>query len=304
MFTLKKSLSIVSRLQKISLNFRKLSENKFPLPDPFEWMKIPAGKVTIQGEMFGYIKEDTTKTFDVSSFEIAKYPITNSQFARFIEAGGYSNSRWWNPNGWRIKNRFDWKMPLGWQKRTKMITHPVIGVSWFEAVAFCRWLSAETNLPIMLPSEQQWQHAAQGDTDWDYPWGPEFEKNRCNLGSESTSRVTFYEGDSASPFGVVDMSGNISEWCRTNFTYGMQDTEWESHPNDDYRDDTYDPFLTYDTYVLRGGGWTYSGLYTFSSQWATDHPLLVSTTLRRWSAPLDRNGYRGFRIANNSNIMD
>lgn len=174
------------------------------MPPPFDWIEIP-GNV----------------------HNIAKYPVTNAQFAKFIEAGGYDEPRWWTDAGWMELEDNDWTEPLYWNdSRWNGAEQPVVGVSWYEAVAFCLWLSEATGEQIMLPTEDQWQRAAQGHDGRAYPWGHKWNSNRCNNSvdviSDKTTPVTQYEasgnrtkGNSAS--GMVDMAGNVWEWCLTGY---------------------------------------------------------------------------------------
>jgi len=117
----------------------------FALPNPFEWVKISAGKVTI--EEYG--------KFDVPSFEISKYPITNAQFALFLEDGGYNNEHWWTKLGWQICKEEKWNEPGVWQhQQWNGADYPVVGISWYEAVAFSCWLGEKVGDNILLPTEQ------------------------------------------------------------------------------------------------------------------------------------------------------
>jgi formylglycine-generating enzyme required for sulfatase activity len=180
------------------------------LPQPFAWIEIP--------ELTG----ETTP--NMPGFAVAKYPLTNAQFALFIEANGYSERQWWQniDPGWEAKNRVGWKEPQFWQRnKLNKHDHPVVGVSWYEAVAFCQWLSDFSGEPISLLTQQQWQFAAQGNNKRRlYPWGWAFDKNRCNFNTSATTPVTQYESTGKSPLGVVDMSGNVQEWCLTKFDTG------------------------------------------------------------------------------------
>src|SRR5262249_30644668 len=110
-----------------------------------EWIDIEQGKVKL---------EEVEQLFTVKHFRIAKYPVTNLQFEAFINAeDGYRNSEWWKG----IKQRNGPDDP-SWKEANS----PRETVSWFEAVAFCRWLSKRTGLPIRLPTEWEWQLAATG----------------------------------------------------------------------------------------------------------------------------------------------
>lgn len=191
------------------------------LPAPFDWIEIPK-----------------------KGYSIAKYPVTNAQFAKFIEAGGYSTERWWTKQGWQQREKDSWTEPRYWtDSKWNGAEQPVVGVSWFEAVAFCLWLSEATGEKIMLPTEDQWQYAAQGDDGRTYPWGNEWDCKRCNnsvnpCNSNATTPVRYYEGKGDSPFGVVDMAGNVWEWCQT-----------------DYANKTNDINSNATLRVLRGGSW-------------------------------------------------
>ncbi len=191
------------------------------LPAPFDWIDIP-GK----------------------GYSIAKYPITNAQFAKFIEAGGYKQKKWWTDAGWTQREKDAWTQPRSWtDSQWNGAEQPVVGVSWYESVAFCLWLSETTGEKIMLPTENQWQYAAQGDDGRDYPWGKQWDASRCNnnvdqKGIGKTTPVTQYKGKGDSPFGVVDMAGNVWEWCLT-----------------DYNNKTNDMNSSATDRVLRGGSW-------------------------------------------------
>lgn len=225
------------------------------LPTPFAWIDIPKGAVTLvenydDKTYFGSKGEG--KRFEVAAFQIAKYPVTNAQFRKFIDAGGYSNQTWWTADGWQarldgiayVDNTWKptgkaWIEPRYWQDdKWNKADYPVVGVSWFEAIAFCNWLNDATGENVILPTEQQWQRAAQGDDGRAYPYGEEFDKERCNFNTSGTTPVRQYQGKGDSPFGVVDMSGNVWEWCLTDYDNGSQDVSRTSERR-----------------VLRGGSW-------------------------------------------------
>lgn len=210
------------------------------LPPPFAWIDIPAGKVTLGGNKWsdgGYLGKSAV-TFDVPAFTIAKYPVTNAQFGKFIKAKGYKQRQWWTDAGWDELQKSDKKEPWSWRdKKFNGSDYPVVDVNCYEAIAFCNWLNAQVGAmhaspayKITLPTDQQWQRAAQGDDSRTYPWGDEWDCNRCNNGakpcsSEGTTPVYQYEGADKgdSPFGVVDMAGNVWEWCSTEWYTGSND---------------------------------------------------------------------------------
>lgn len=210
-----------------------LGEPTSLMPDPFDWIEIPN-----------------------KGYSIAKYPVTNAQFAKFIQADGYNTQKWWTTEGWQKRlegwhydgewkaSGTPWLEPRYWNdSKWKGDTQPVVGVSWFEAVAFCRWLSDATGEKIMLPTEDEWQYAAQGDDGRIYPWGNDWNPALCNnnvdgKGVGKTTPVRQYEGKGDSPFGVIDMAGNVWEWCLT-----------------DYKEKTNDINSPANSRVLRGGSW-------------------------------------------------
>ena len=96
----------------------------------------------------------------------------------------------------------------------------VVGVSWYEAMAYAKWLSQKNKENYSLPTEAQWEKAARGPDGFTYPWGNEFGKNMCNsseCGLGRTSPVGIFHGDE-SPYGCMDMVGNVWEWCTDWFS--------------------------------------------------------------------------------------
>lgn len=249
------------------------------MPAPFAWINIPAGKVTTSKKIGNYNVFGEYTTLDVPAFQIAKYPVTNAQFDVFINhPDGYKDPQWWDfsesAKQWRIENT----QPQG--KGISGDTHPRVKVCWYEAVAFCRWLTAITGEKITLPTEQQWKRAAQGNDGRKYPWGNEWDKERCNnsvstknwfgkeLGkSESTTPVTQYEGKGDSPFGVVDMAGNVWEWGLTA-----------------YEQDSNDLFKIADGRIVLGGSWDGDDSAHFDILYGV------------WVTAKDRTISRGFRL--------
>jgi formylglycine-generating enzyme required for sulfatase activity len=263
------------------------------LPPPFEWCEIPAGKVTLE-DASKYDPPGTKGgTYDVPAFAIAKYPITNVQYQVFVEAkDGYRDPKWWDysehARKWRAENS---KLKDTGFEGDDL---PRTNVSWYDSLAFCRWLTAKTltlnpsisvpaqriSLPsptgrgaggegliITLPTEQQWQRAAQGDDGRQYPWGNDFDKSRCNTresGIKQPTPVTTYP-NGASPYGVIDMSGNIWEWCLT---------EWGQDSID---------LTNSQRRVVRGGSWYYN-------------LVLARAASRIRLDPRARNDDQGFRL--------
>lgn len=166
------------------------------MPAPFDWTEIPE-----------------------KGYSISKYPVTNAQYAFFKYDGGYQSQEWWLQSGWNERSERNWKAPRYWHDpKWNAAELPVVGVSWYEAMAFTRWLSRRTGENIQLPTERQWQYAAQSEDNRQFPWGTSWNPDRCNCStgttiSQETTPVTKYENIGNSPFEVVDMIGNVWEWC-------------------------------------------------------------------------------------------
>jgi formylglycine-generating enzyme required for sulfatase activity len=217
-----------------------------------ELVTIPADKF-VMGE-----REEHHRPF-LPEYQIAKYPLTNEEYRYFIEAGGYRNKRWWTKAGWKKKEEGKWTKPDLWQiTRFNQPNQPVVGVSWYECVAYCHWLSAETRRGYRLPTEAEWEKAARGIDGRKYPWGNQFEASRLNIMEgeqqvQATTPVGIYP-TGVSPFGVFDCAGNMEEWCATkapgfelkSYPYDTRETEWMV----DYLEGT-------DVRVLRGGPWNF-----------------------------------------------
>jgi formylglycine-generating enzyme required for sulfatase activity len=93
--------------------------------------------------------------------------------------------------------------------------HPVVDVTWADAVAYCDWLAATTSCPARLPTSEEWVFAAAGPRGRTWPWGDEFEPDRCNsveAGYGTTTPVDAWP-DGVGPFGTLDQAGNAWEWC-------------------------------------------------------------------------------------------
>ena len=96
----------------------------------------------------------------------------------------------------------------------------MVNVSWYDAMEYCQWLSEKTGRSYRLPTEAEWERAARGTDGRIYPWGNEFEKNKCNAGESGiadTTPVGKYSPEGDSPYGCADMAGNVWEWTQSQF---------------------------------------------------------------------------------------
>ena len=187
--------------------------------------RIPGGYFYM-GSRF-HPRESPSRSVKINEFDIASIPVTISQYKVFIDAEGYQQQRWWShpgrvwinglSDGW---GREDRSVPDGWSIQKRRESHPIVGVTWFEAEAYCNWLSFLKKKTIRLPLEQEWEFAARGMDGRPYPWGEEFDKTFTNtLETEifDTVEVASIQSD-CSPFDVHDMAGNIQEWTASDYS--------------------------------------------------------------------------------------
>ncbi|VEN73747.1 hypothetical protein EPICR_20216 [Candidatus Desulfarcum epimagneticum] len=158
----------------------------------------------------------------IRNFEIGRYPVVNAWFGEFINAGGYENRDFWTPEGWKWREYENVTKPLFWDDRKwRCPNAPVVGVSWYEAAAFVQWLNqtGDDDYTHNLLTEKQWQAAAGGFGKRTYPWGDEWDKNKCNnkeIKIQKTTSVGIFKTGGA-PEGVFDLSGNVWEWTTSNY---------------------------------------------------------------------------------------
>lgn len=191
-----------------------------------------------------------TPPVSVSIYRIGRYPVMNAEFVHFIEDGGYQAGDYWTEAGWLARKQAHWKQPGLWEnKRFNGSAQPVVGVNWYEAVAYCNWLAAKTSKPYRLPGEAEWEKAARGTDGRIYPWGNEWDQTKLNSeegGLSYTTPVGYYPPDVDSPYGAADMAGNVWEWTLSLY---------QDYPYDptDGREDHESPGKR----VVRGGAFGY-----------------------------------------------
>jgi formylglycine-generating enzyme required for sulfatase activity len=189
------------------------------------------------------------------TYYIGKTPVTNAQFRPFVKGDGYTNRNYWTDEGWTWRTQHKRTQPFYWDnKKWNGDAQPVTGISWYEAMAYCRWLSAQTGENYRLPSEAEWEKAARGPDGRIYPWGnqaPDQTRANFNKAVGHTTPVDRYPAG-ASPYGVLDMVGNVWEWTRSVY----QDYPYE--PNDG-REDVSSPAGK--VFTLRGGSYGINETY-------------------------------------------
>jgi formylglycine-generating enzyme required for sulfatase activity len=151
----------------------------------------------------------------LAGYYIGRTPVTNAEYAAFIEAEGYQEEEYWTEAGWARKERDGWTEPRYWGDESRNAPQqPVVGVSWYEAVAYSNWLGAR------LPTETEWEKAAS----WDpiagkkrrYPWGDEHNEEKYDRRSRSWHSVGSFSPEGDSSYDVADMTG-CYDWCSTEF---------------------------------------------------------------------------------------
>lgn len=198
---------------------------------PGTMCRVPAGKFTM-GE------RETVHEVYLDDFHIGKYPVTNAEYRKFTDATGQRML----PRHWKATGTF----PEG------KADHPVLWVSWNDAMKYCEWLSSQTNAKVTLPTEAQWEKAARGTEAFVFPWGNDRNQNNLNFnglcarhyglevtadgrvpgwrdftetaeyrrlvddGGYTTAVGSFPSGKS--PYGCYDMAGNAYEWCLDWYT--------------------------------------------------------------------------------------
>ncbi|MBF0400841.1 MAG: SUMF1/EgtB/PvdO family nonheme iron enzyme [Magnetococcales bacterium] len=153
---------------------------------------------------------------DTGGWSLGKYLVTVAEYRAFVEQEGYREQRWWCDAGWRLRAKKGWESPGNWDDQCLHSNRPVVNVSWFEAMAYCRWLSAREQRLIRLPVEKVWAKAAgQGK----YPWGdaePSPERANFDRNVGAPTPVGLYPaGDGLQ--GHCDLAGNVWEWQRNPY---------------------------------------------------------------------------------------
>ena len=239
------------------------------LPD-IAWCEVN-GQPPHDAFLFGEKQERRT----LDTFYIGRYPVTYVQYQTFLkDPHGFANARW--HAGLHADALRQQAAGPGDQK-FKRDNRPAEMVSWYDAMAFCAWLSARltaaslngVSYEVRLPTETEWEKAARGADGRKYPYGDQFDRSKGNTamtGLGQTTAVGIFPAG-ASPYGVMDISGNVWEWTRTNYET-TSDQELSSNRRR----------------VLRGGSWSVDAYLT---------PMAT----RNNGEPSQRTPHVGFRLA-------
>jgi formylglycine-generating enzyme required for sulfatase activity len=227
------------------------------------YVMVPAGSFKM-GDNFGEgnPRERPVHVVALDAYYIGKYAVTNGEYKKFRDSTDYENPSFW-PEGKVIPRE-----PSFWEDKANhgggipgSDDFPTIGVTWNQAVAYCRWVSAKTGKRYRLPTEAEWEKAARGTDQRRYPWGNQTDPSYTNYLSgrgpynNSSSPVGFYDGakhadfethSNASPYGAFDMAGGVFEWCQDwysrNYYSFSPAKNPQGPPTGGYR-------------VIRGGSW-------------------------------------------------
>ncbi|MBN2171595.1 MAG: SUMF1/EgtB/PvdO family nonheme iron enzyme [Candidatus Krumholzibacteriota bacterium] len=193
-------------------------------PDDLDaWIEIPPGP-------FRYGDGKERREID-HRYWIGKYPVTNLQYARFVEDGGYRRRDLWGEAGWAWREKEGREQPGYWEDpQWNNPIFPVVRVSWYEAEAYGKWLTGQRAVPLpegyvaRLPTEEEWERAVRGADGREYPWGGDFDFARANVaeklfeGIRTTAVCTYPQG--VGPEGLWDGAGNVWEWTASMWEPG------------------------------------------------------------------------------------
>lgn len=204
-----------------------------------ELIRIPSGAFSFGARHPVSGHELACRSVHLHEFWISCGPVTNAQFARFVEATHYRTtaeeigfSRVWADGRWVDVERAYWRRPEGPRSNIdERLHHPVVCVSWYDAQAYCEWAG------LRLPAEKEWEKAARGTDERLYPWGNQAPSPRhANFGMRhgTTTPVGQFSAAGDSPYGLADLAGNVWEWM----------SSWFDGPDESQR-----------SRVARGGAW-------------------------------------------------
>ncbi len=208
--------------------------------------QIPADTYPIGNNRIGYSRPE--HTVKLAAFALSPTTVTNVQFLGFMAAHGYTTPDYWSEMGLKwlkqkpVRHPGFWDDPLFNQPE-----QPVVGVTWYEADAFGRWLATATGIPWRLPSEVEWEAAARG-VDGDAPLPRLY--NTVERGLGHAWAVT--EKGNVSWCGARDLCGNVWEWCSTRWGHNWQSRDYlYPYTTDDGRE----RLDGSDARIIRGGSW-------------------------------------------------
>jgi len=270
---LKPLLGLSAYVERIDDLLADLKPELPPLPFEPEVVLIPAGPFLMGSQQGEEVPIEETPQHEIllPDFEIGKYPVTNAQYAEFIKQEKQQPVP--KKAGWFLR-----------EPPPDKLDHPVVGVSWYDARAYCDWLTAQTGRTYRLPTEAEWEKAARGEQGQIYPWGNRWEAERANQGNNDTTAVTTFPAG-ASPYGCCDIVGNVQQWTGTLWGSDLNDNTfpYPYQSNDGREDLAADQHLHRVFRLHRGGSYR-------------DDPAKLRCSARSYSDPDSKIRWRGFRV--------
>ncbi|NIA29268.1 MAG: SUMF1/EgtB/PvdO family nonheme iron enzyme [Actinobacteria bacterium] len=241
----------------------RAGDPRLGLEKPERWVSIAEGRFLMGAQKSNkggpnYDRDaqdrETPHWVELSAFQISKYPVTVMEFRQFVDAEGYAQKRYWRAGGWGLKSE-----PQDWAEQKEHLNRPIVSVCWYEAMAFCAWLSEHLGQTVTLPTEAQWERAARGPGDYRiYPWGNKPPDGRnCNSSKSKighASPVGLFPQDTTDE-GVVDMGGNVYEWCLDAYKEDFYKMEQAQGVDPAYLPDRAENRADNVKSVVRGGSW-------------------------------------------------
>ena len=283
-----------------------------------QMVDVPAGRVLLgsaEDDPNAYDQEKPQHSLDLPAFSVGRWPVTNAEFACFIEAGGYQNEAFWNTDlarcwlkgedvaGGQFTAWIDiWKLLLttpNWKEQLERSgsytpdelknyeyvaglsedelkvdlsrslseksrerpqfwddpernspSQPVVGITWFEARAYCAWLSEVAGREYRLPTESEWEAAARGPQGHSYPWGDAWDGDKANTIEGRLLKLSpvgaYAAAGGVGPCGAEDQCGNVWDWTSSLYSPYPYQIETREDPEADGER------------VVRGGSWNYN----------------------------------------------
>jgi formylglycine-generating enzyme required for sulfatase activity len=250
---------------------------------PAGWFRM--GNKETDVAHFGFPDERPDIDVYVGAFLMSKYEVTNQEYAQFVEAGGYENELYWGSliedwdsliaqvpsyervygnDGWNsvrmyIQTRFvdtdNRPGPRLWEDDTPPYEYgtddyPVMGITLYEADAYCKWLSQKSGKLHRLPTEAEWEKAARGYEGYFFSYGNEYDPTRANTETEGPQQVGSYPPNG---YGVHDLTGNVWEWVSDQYRADAYQHLYDTEKTDIRNPRIFDEVNRYDRRIVRGG---------------------------------------------------
>ena len=206
---------------EIPTDLKRVGDQYVALSDGAPMVWVPPGPFfqgMAEDELFAEPDQKPGRIVELPGFFIDVFPVTNKRYLLFMRDGGYDRRELWSEAGWEWMLDAGVRKPAGFEdERFRGEEHPVAGVSWYEADAYCRWAGRR------LPTEAEWEKAARGTDGRRFPWGADFPTpDRVNFDDAvgATTPVGAYPSGSG-PYGCQDLSGNVNNWCRDWYWEGF-----------------------------------------------------------------------------------